>query len=56
MWIYLVLVFSAGEPVAVKMPSMAECKINAKIAVDRDTPHLEDVYCEVTDNEWKAFL
>ncbi|CAM0097988.1 hypothetical protein VPHD51_0211 [Vibrio phage D51] len=56
MWIYLVLVFSAGEPVSVIMPSIEECRLNVELAVERDTPHLEEIYCEVRDTEWKRFI
>ncbi|CAM0031650.1 hypothetical protein VPHD365_0203 [Vibrio phage D365] len=56
MWIYLVLVFSAGEPVSVIIPSIEECRLNVELAVERDTPHLEEIYCEVRDTEWKKHI
>lgn len=54
MWIYLVLVFSAGEPVAVLMDSMEECRKAVGVALT--VPHLESATCDVQSTEWKRFI
>ncbi len=55
MWIYLVLVFNGGEPVAVSMPSMEKCR-EAVIHAIETAPHLEKATCSVQSTEWKRFI
>ena len=55
MWIYLVLVFSAGEPIAVLMPNIEKCRAAATHAIDT-APHLEKATCNVQSTEWKEFI
>lgn len=52
MWIYLVLIFSAGDPIAVPMHSMEECNNNIKIVEARKSSIVTLATCEITDGEW----
>lgn len=54
MWIYLVLVFSAGEPIEVTMRTVEAC--NAAAVEALAAPHIESATCEVRSTEWKRFI
>lgn len=55
MWIYLVLVFSVGEPIEVTMKSVEACQAAVTEALEK-APHLESATCEVRSTNWKEFI
>lgn len=54
MWIYLVLVFSVGEPIEVTVSSLEACHA-AVVDAKATAPHLESATCEVRSTEWRKF-